>query len=149
MDMKVKMETPMKVIRAQIEDQMGRYRGRILTWLHVIGEKCVNDARLSGSYKDRTGNLRGSTGYAVVDYGRVVTIGGFKQVLNGKDGPVNGRAYLNEIISENAGLIGPMLIVVAGMNYAYFVHDRGYNVLDSAEVLAEKLVRELQSKIEQ
>ena len=143
MDMKVKMETPSKVIRAHLEDEMGKYRQRIITWLHVIGEKCVNDARLSGSYKDRTGNLRGSTGYAVVDRG-----GGFKQVLDGKDGPRNGRSYLNKVISETTELVGPMLIVVAGMNYAYFVHDRGYNVLDSAEILAEKLVRELQAKLE-
>lgn len=146
MDMKVKMETSDKVIRAYLEDEMGKYRQRIITWLHVIGEKCVNDARLQGSYKDRTGNLRGSTGYAVIDRGSVITIGGFKQVLDGKEGPRNGRAYLNGLISENE-LIGPTLIVVAGMKYAYYVHDRGYNVLDSAELLAEKLVTELQAKL--
>ena len=146
MEMKIKMETSQKVIKAHIEDEMGRYRMRLLTWLHVIGEKCVNDARLQGSYKDRTGNLRGSTGYAVVDQGRIVTVGGFKQVLDGKDGPPNGRNYLNGLIEENP-LIGPTLIVVAGMNYAKYVHDRGYNVLDSAEMLAEKLVLELQEKL--
>lgn len=146
MDMKVKMETPMKVIKAHIEDEMGRYRQRLITWLHVIGEKCVNDARLKGSYKDRTGNLRGSTGYAVLDNGAVITIGGFKQVLDGKDGPPNGRTYLNEVIDKH-DLEGPTLVVVAGMKYAKYVHDRGYNVLDSAEMLAEKLVLELQEKL--
>ena len=35
------------------------------------------------------------------------------------------------------------------MNYAKFVADKGYNVLDSAEMLAEKLVKELQEKIGQ
>lgn len=146
MEMKVKMETPMKVIKAHIEDEMGQYRQRLLTWLHVIGEKCVNDARLQGSYKDRTGNLRGSTGYAVIDRGALVSRGGFQQVLDGKDGPHNGRVYLDELVNKNE-LVGPTLIVVAGMKYAKYVHDRGYNVLDSAEMLAEKLVLELQEKL--
>ena len=38
---------------------------------------------------------------------------------------------------------GVVLVVVAGMNYAAHLSDRGYDVLDSAEVLAAKLVPQL------
>lgn len=148
MDMKIKMTTPKKVIRAQISDSINQYRQRIIRYLFVIGEKCVNDARLMGSYKDRTHNLRGSTGYTVVDNGNIVTIGGFQQIEGGSDGPKKGREYLDSLIKENK-VNGPMLIVVAGMNYAKYVADKGYNVLDSAEILAEKLIKELQLKIGQ
>lgn len=148
MDMKIKMTTPKKVIRAQIADSVGKYRQLLLRQLFVVGEKCVNDARLQGSYKDQTGNLRGSIGYGIIDNGNIVTTAGFQQVLSGTDGPQKGKAYLDSLLEENK-VNGPTLIVVAGMNYAKYVADKGYNVLDSAEMLAEKLVKELQEKIGQ
>ena len=148
MDLKVKMTTPKKAIRAQIQDAVGKYRQLLIRQLFVVGEKCVNDARLLGSYQDQTGNLRGSVGYGVIDNGNILTVAGFHQVLNGTNGPQNGKEYLDALLKENK-VNGPTLIVVAGMNYAKFVADRGYNVLDSAEILAEKLIRELQTKIGQ
>lgn len=148
MDLKIKMTTPKKVIRAQIADAVGKYRQLLIRQLFVVGEKCVNDARLQGSYKDQTGNLRGSVGYGIVDNGNIVTTAGFQQVLGGTDGPQKGKAYLDSLLEENK-VNGPTLIVVAGMNYAKYVADKGYNVLDSAEMLAEKLVKELQEKIGQ
>lgn len=148
MDLKVKMTTPKKVIRAQIADAVGKYRHLLIRQLFVVGEKCVNDARLLGSYTDRTGNLRSSIGYGVIDNGNIVTVAGFNQVKDAKDGPKKGREYLDALLKENK-VNGPTLIVVAGMNYAKYVADRGYNVLDSAEMLAEKLVKELQMKIGQ
>ncbi len=148
MDLKVKMTTPKKVIRAQIADAVGKYRHLLIRQLFVVGEKCVNDARLSGSYTDRTGNLRSSIGYGVIDNGNIVTVAGFTQVKDAKDGPKKGREYLDALLKENK-VNGPTLIVVAGMNYAKYVADRGYNVLDSAEMLAEKLVKELQMKLGQ
>ena len=148
MDLKVKMTTPKKVIRAQIADTVGKYRQLLIRQLFVVGEKCINDARLNGSYKDRTHNLRSSIGYCIVDNGNLVTVSGFKQIEGGKVGPQKGREYLESLIKENT-VNGPTLIVVAGMNYAKFVADKGYNVLDSAEMLAEKLVKELQEKIGQ
>jgi hypothetical protein len=149
MDLKVKMTTQKKAIRAYIEDSVGKYRQLLIRQLFVVGEKCVNDARLQGSYKDRTHNLRSSIGYGVVDNGNIVTVAGFRQLdADAKDGPQKGRDYLDSLLKENR-VNGPTLVVVAGMNYAKYVADRGYNVLDSAEMLAERLVKELQLKIGQ
>ena len=48
---------------------------------------------------------------------------------------------------------GYALIVVAGMHYALYVESRNYDVLDSAERLAEQIVpdmlRQLKSKVAQ
>ena len=146
MDLKIKRHTN-KVIRKQISDDIERVGQRVIQYLFVIGEKCVNDARLQGSYKDQTGNLRGSTGYAVVDKGKVITVGGLKEVKGSAEGPAKGEAYLEELVSQLDSSGGPVLIVVAGMNYAKYVADKGYNVLDSAELLAEQLISELQNKL--
>ena len=38
---------------------------------------------------------------------------------------------------------GLVLIVVAGMNYAAYVEAKGYNVLSSAELMAENILKQL------
>lgn len=97
-------------------------------------------AVLSGSYRDVTGNLRGSIGYVVSDEGMVVSEGGFQQVLGGGDGPRIGRQRAYERARQCPGLV---LVVVAGMDYAEIVADRGADVLESAEILARRLLLEL------
>lgn len=146
MDLDIKKGTALKAIQKHITDEIARQKQRFITQLFVVGEKCVNDARLNGSYTDRTRNLRGSTGYVIVDNGTILTVGGFQQLGEGVDGPKEGRNYATEL----AGQIGSnsiALIVVAGMNYAYYVEKRGYNVLQSAEILAERLINELYQKM--
>lgn len=135
----------LKTGRAQIANFVKKgimeQKSRYIEWLQYIGEQCVNEARLSGSYTDRTGNLRSSIGYAIVEDGRIITVTGFQQVKTGTDGESKGSSYIQELAAlNNKGLV---LIVVAGMKYAYFVQDKGYNVLDSAESLAEKLINQL------
>lgn len=130
-----------KVIAQAIEEK----KRKTIRMLMYIGEQCVNDARLKGSYTDRTGNLRGSTGYGVVVDGRLVDVSGFEQVKQGGDGPEKGRRYLEELVAQFPK--GIVLIVVAGENYAQYVQDKGYNVLDSAENLAEKLITSLQKQM--
>ena len=142
MPVKVKMTTPKAELRGYITKGFEAQKQRLIRMLMYIGEQCVNDARVKGSYTDRTGNLRGSTGYCVVDNGQIVNTAGFAQVLGGSEGPNKGKNYVQEIASGYSS--GIVLIVVAGMHYAAYVADRGYNVLDSAEILAERLVGELQ-----
>lgn len=118
-----------------------RKKAKCITWLEYVGEQCVNDARLTGSYTDRTGNLRSSIGYIIIDNGQIVTLSGFRQVAKGHEGISRGKSFAQQIAAE----IGPRLalVIVAGMNYAAYVQDRGYNVLDSAEELAQKLIPQL------
>ena len=97
-----------------------------------VGERCITEARDNGSYTDRTGNLRNSVGYVVL--------------LNGKEMSQSNISKLNRkqfdtIKAEYTK--GLVLIVVAGMNYAAYVEAKGYNVLSSAELMAENILKQL------
>jgi hypothetical protein len=108
----------------------------ITSILFLLGEKCVNEARNFGSYTDRTGNLRSSVGYGVFKDGRPISYSDFQQVAKGTEGGIEGRALLDRIAGQYPS--GYALVVVAGMKYAVYVEAKGYNVLSSAELLAER-----------
>lgn len=128
------------------------HRATIVT-LQYIGERCVAQARENGSYQDRTGNLRNSVGYVIVAHGSIVSQN-FAERVNGKvASEVNGMQEGIKVAEELAKGVGRgyALIVVAGMHYAMYVESRNYDVLDSAERLAEQIVpdmlRQLKSKV--
>ena len=114
-------------------------RTKLIRHLKEVGEACVDEAVSNGNYKDNTGNLRSSIGYVVADDGAVRAEGGFYAFGYG-DGADIGRekAYLRAASST-----GVVLIIVAGMEYAEFVADKGYNVLASAGTLAHNLIKSL------
>nr|DAK42878.1 MAG TPA: putative tail-component [Caudoviricetes sp.] len=97
-----------------------------------VGEHCITEARDNGSYTDRTGNLRSSVGYVVL-----------------LDGVVQSQGNINKHNQEQIEKIkvkypkGLVLIVVAGKNYAAYVEAKGYNVLSSAELMAENILKQL------
>lgn len=114
--------------------------------LSFVGEKCVIEARDSGKYTDRTGNLRSSTGYAVVYNGRIVKQSNFEKVKQtATEGAATGKELIRQLTSSYAD--GLVLILVAGMDYAVYVEARGYNVLNSSEDLAKRLVPEMLKQI--
>lgn len=119
-------------------DYLDAQRRRLIRWLCYVGESALVAARQNGSYTDRTGNLRASVGYVVAWDGRREGLGGFAGVNAEGQG---GRAYAMQLARRTAE--GPVLIVVAGMQYASYVAARGYDVLDSAELVARDLVRQL------
>lgn len=141
--------------------------------LNYVGLECVKEARLAGKYTDRTGNLRSSTGYAVVLDGKIIHQSSFGKihgqgensqlvdfvVKKGKnkgkrvrywtkgasgDGSEGSRIG-KELLYQLVSQYsnGLALIVVAGMNYAVYVEAKALNVLNSAEDLAKKLVPEM------
>ena len=105
---------------------------RIMAAFEKAGIEGVNEAVTSGSYTNRTGNLRNSVGYII-----------------GIDGKVAAEFYKNDYGSEYGKKIledyptGIVLIVYAGMNYAAAVESKGYTVLSSAELLVEKRLPEI------
>lgn len=140
-----------------------------LNVLNYVGLECVKEARESGKYTDRTGNLRSSVGYAILEDGKVISKSGFEKVRgqgknyqlvnfktkqgqivkywakgksgDGTQGSNTGQALINQLASTyNTGLV---LVVVAGMDYASYVEAKGYNVLNSAETLAKTLVPQM------
>lgn len=152
----VYMTTTESEINAAIKRELERIDKAVVYNLQFVGEKCIIHARSLPSpnprnfpnfphipphqpnYIDWTANLRSSIGYLILRDGKVVTQGGFEAVGNGTEGAKEGRKYAKEIAARFPK--GYALIVVAGMNYAQYVSDRGYDVLDSAELLAEREV---------
>lgn len=145
--MPARLTTPEDEIMRQIEEDAERWREALIMNLAVIGEKCVNEARMRGSYKDQTGNLRSSTGYVLVVDGRIVTMSSFAPVSGGTDGSKDGKSYAERIARNYPS--GITLIVVAGMHYAEYVAARGYDVLDSSELLAKQLMDKLMNDLGQ
>ena len=135
----------MSTLQAEIERElMGnveRIKQAVIYNLQVIGEKCVNEARMKGSYKDQTGNLRSSTGYVLIVDGEIISESAFDVVMNGQQGAQEGKTFAESLVKEHP--TGIALIVVAGKNYAEYVAAKGYDVLDSAELLGEQLVQKM------
>lgn len=123
-----------------LEEAVKRVERAVLFNFYVIGEGSVNHARENGSYKDRTSNLRNSIGYVIAYNGEIIEYG-FKRSA----GITDKDAFLADYkIQEMIGDSGFDLIIVAGMNYARHVENKGYDVLSSTE---KYLKREVQAKI--
>ena len=136
--MPIKNLTPEGAISDFIGQQVERITSALIYNLCAVGEQVLNQARSTNSYKDQTGNLRSSIGYVVaVD----VQSSSFEVVKDGADGSRDGKSYALDLVKQFPE--GIVLIVVAGMNYASYVSAKGYDVLDSSEVLADRLVPEI------
>ena len=73
----------------------------------------------------------------VVD-GQVYKMSAFGKPDGNNDGRSTGMSYARSLAGKFPK--GIVLIVVAGMRYASYVSAKGYNVLDSSELLADQLV---------
>lgn len=146
--------TPKGAIDKALAQYMERVRRLLIRRLAYIGEQVVNTARslpsppatMAGkphkpNYIDWTANLRSSIGYVVVNDGKIVSESSFEPVKGGEEGARKGRAFAESLVRKHDK--GLVLIVVAGENYARYVANRGYDVIDSAELLAHKLVPEM------
>lgn len=139
--MPIRLVTPISEIRSYLEEELKMWRKLCIRNLSYVGEQVLNAARSTNSYKDQTGNLRSSVGFAVIVDGEVVDVSGFEPVRNGQEGSKEGADYARELAKQFPK--GIALVVVAGMNYASYVSAKGYDVLDSAELLAERLVPQI------
>lgn len=145
--MGVKQITPMSEVDEYLQDGIDRIEELAIRNLSFVGESCLTAARSTNSYKDRTGNLRSSIGYVIVKNGKIIkqdiheTGGGADR----KTGVAEGEKFMREIVRQFTE--GIALIVVAGMSYAGYVSAMGYDVLDSAELLAEQLVPQFMKQL--
>lgn len=141
----MEVTTPQSAISAFFEQHIQRLERNIVRNMCYVGERCVNAARSSHTYRDQTGNLSSSIGYAVSIDGHVVQCSSFQVVLKGSEGAKDGLEYVQDVISKYPQ--GIVLVIVAGKNYAVYVSDKGYDVLDSAETLAETLVPRMMKQL--
>lgn len=131
--MKIRVKVDDKMIAKMTAEYVREIENKLIRVLKYTGEQCVNIAREQGSYQDRTGNLRASSGYVIVHNGEIVE----RSTFEIKESQKLAEEVANRITSRIA------LIVVAGMNYAAYVEARGYNVLTSSEQFAEVQVPKL------
>lgn len=110
-------------IKNYMQDQIDQIVDKSIQALKYKGELFLTRARQSGNYSDRTGNLRASIGYIILQDGKVVD-----QSFQGKEeGVQKGLAFANEVALDYPK--GMVLIGVAGMGYAAAVESRGYDVI--------------------
>lgn len=139
--MPIKRLTPTAEIDRYIAGRVEAIKRALVYNLCAVGEQVLNAARLTNSYKDQTGNLRSSIGYVVSVDGEIVQMSSFDTVKEGREGSRGGKEYAMQLVRNFPH--GIVLIVVAGMNYASYVSAKGYDVLDSSELLADKLVPQM------
>ena len=139
--MPIKRLTPTTEIDRYIAGRVEAIKKALVYNLCAVGEQVLNAARLTNSYKDQTGNLRSSIGYVVAIDGEIVQMSSFDTVKEGREGSRGGKEYAMQLVRDFPH--GIVLIVVAGMNYASYVSAKGYDVLDSSELLADKLVPQM------
>ena len=119
-----------------LNSSINRAEALLLDACVSICEKAVTEAKDKGKYANRSGVLRSSLGYCVAYNGRVYKTGGFETILNGTEGVVAGRQLAEKLARESSGIVA---FVVAGAKYAVYVNAKGYDVKDSAEILAETI----------
>lgn len=139
----------------------------IVKRLMRIGEECVNVARnlpspdANASFKyvpgkrkpmikkhnphqpnyiDWTSNLRHSIGYLVAVDGEIVHADLYKKGANPEAQSEATETAQKALSKYKDGIV---LIMVAGMKYAYYVSKKGYDVLDSAIIEMKKKFEEL------
>lgn len=130
---------------------------KILRHLQYIAEDVLNDARKKGSYMDRTGNLRSSIGCRIYHNGK--PIHAYKVQLIGNPTEVEGKLSLAELQSNFddamdkyeseyiSKIEGYTIALVAGMDYAYYLESKGYNVLHESNILLQQRIKELINKL--
>lgn len=116
-----------------LDDEMDKLKGVIRTRMSLIGETYVATSRENGNYKDRTGNLRSGNGYAIAEEGNI------SSVVTGR--PETKAGMINEI-----GGAGMEVTFGNGMGYCSDVEARGYDVVSSGFLEAEKMAKKLFSK---
>lgn len=136
--MGVKLATPMAQVNKTLREEVEKQRRVLVRTMLYCAEEITNAARTTNSYTDRSGNLRSSVGCIVIVDGVILQEYGFEQVKEGAQGVIDGKEYAYSLAKQYPK--GVAIIAVAGKEYASYVADKGYDVLDSAEVLAKKVI---------
>ena len=141
-----------KALAQELKTTEKEVRGMIERGLGYAGREAINAQReiyFPASYRDQSGNLRSSTNFVVASEGEVKESGRFTPVYGAK--PKKNSLSPADAVEEGWGKAVdevqncppyPTLILVAGMNYASYVSDKGFDVLSTARIVAEESVRE-------
>lgn len=142
--MAIKMTTTTKQVDAYLQKCFDIVTEEFQRGLSILGEKCVTRIRDRGyeeSWRDQTGNLRSSIGYAIYSHGKKIIESAFAVVKGGTEGRNEGRKMVEELAKKYSETYA--LVVLAGMNYAEIVERMdNKDVLASTELWAKTQVDE-------
>lgn len=147
--MGIKADFTKNDVLKHVNNRVALFEQLAIRRLTYIGETAVNKARSAGNYKDQTGNLRSSIGYVVTKNGMPVSFARTSPVAGPEGTGEEGNAVATRYCEELAKRIprGIALILVAGMDYAAAVYDKGYDVLTSGKLIAEVEVPKMLKKL--
>lgn len=135
-------------VRKRFDAFLNEIEKKQIARLQKLGEMCLVEARTNKGYMMQTGALLSSTGYEVFVDG-VVIHSQFDAASGAESNAAEMGIKSGQSIAETIGkgTKGIALVVVAGMNYAAYVEAKGYNVLSSAEHLAERELPRMLEKL--
>lgn len=141
MKVKITPKFTQKQIRSQLQGMVKRLDDAVYMALVRAGEQFVADARNNNTYKDRTGNLRSSIGYIILQNG--------VQISESFEGFKDGVHYGKRAVEDIKGRFprGYVLIGVAGMFYAAAVESRGFDVITSSAKQADDSLKKTMERI--
>ena len=134
--------TPEQQVQAVFETMANVLAENMRLELSYLGQECVNNARDRGeadSWKDRTGNLRSSIGFAFYQEGEKIVESAFNQVGADPTGSKKGKSFVEDLARELSSTYA--LVIVAGMDYAEYVETKR-DVLASTELYARTKINE-------
>lgn len=135
-------------VRKRFDSFLNEIEKKQIARLQRLGEMCLVEARTNKGYMMQTGALLSSTGYEVFVDG-VAIHSQFDAASGAESNAAEMGIKSGQSIAETIGkgTKGIALVVVAGMNYAAYVEAKGYNVLSSAEHLAERELPRMLEKL--
>lgn len=135
-------------VRKRFDAFLNEIEKKQIARLQRLGEMCLVEARTNRGYMMQTGALLSSTGYEVFVDG-VAIHSQFDAASGAESNAAETGIKSGQSIAETIGkgTKGIALVVVAGMNYAAYVEAKGYNVLSSAEHLAERELPRMLEKL--
>ena len=135
-------------VRKRFDAFLNEIEKKQIARLQRLGEMCLVEARTNKGYMMQTGALLSSTGYEVFVDG-VAIHSQFDAASGAESNAAETGIKSGQNIAETIGkgTKGIALVVVAGMNYAAYVEAKGYNVLSSAEHLAQRELPRMLEKL--
>ena len=146
--MAIKANFTQEDVRKRFDAFLSEIEKKQIARLQRLGEMCLVEARNNKGYMMQTGALLSSTGYQVFVDG-VAVHSQFDAASGAESNAAETGMKAGQSIAERVGkgTKGIVLVVVAGMNYAAYVEAKGYNVLSSAEHLAERELPRMLDKL--
>lgn len=135
-------------VQKQLDAFLTMVEKKQIAQLQKLGEMCLIEARNNKGYMMQTGALLSSTGYMIFVDG-VALHAQFDAASGAESNAAQNGIKAGQSLAEKVGkeTKGIALVVVAGMNYAAYVEAKGYNVLSSAEHLAQRELPRMLEKL--